>query len=1261
MNPKKETTAGLVSSPSAVIRAHQERVLFERGRLFLWTMIAIVVGLWGLHASGLVTVASFSLSVLNSIELCVLVVALTQSRRSWYRRHVVGLSVALGAQLVAVTALYGLWTGDVWILSLRLAALNLVLAAVFPWGVAAQGVVVAASSLGFASVHWSLNGTVNHPSTVPTLALFAVSLPIAFWLKQAHAEIATEIERRRTAEGVLRHATEGANVAIWDADIRTGKVRLASGWDRLLGRYEDEITLVELLDLVHVDDRARTTASLQEHLQGRKSTHDIEHRIRHADGSYRWVLGRRVMTCDALGRPHRMQGVVIDISDRKRLEEALQDIEARKHVEEALRESEERYRGHFEQAAIGKAFCGLDGRYLRVNQRLCDIVGYSEPELCMRTFKDITHPDDLGRDLGNMRDMLDGKIQTHSMEKRYLRKDGSIVWVDVTVSLVREPSGQPKYFISVIEDIEARKRAESERERLFVEREQAAAALRASEERLRLITETIEEVFWMADVELAHIFYVSPAYARISGRTRESLYQTPRSFIDDIHPEDRERVLADVAIGRSGPPFDTEYRIIRPDGSIRWIWNRGFPVPERGGQISRYVGIAQDITERKQTEAALRASKDHFRALIENSSDVTLVVDKDGTVTYASPSLERVLGYKPEEAIGRSGFDTIVPADIPRAISDFGKAILTKEVNIPNAFRVRHKDGSERILEGVGRNLLDDPAVAGFIMNVRDVTERKRAETQLLQTNTLLDSIVENIPNTMFVKDAKRLTYVLLNRATEDLFGHRRADVIDKNDYDLFPKEDADAFAKQDRSVLHNKALLDIPEEPVKTAQRGERIMHTKKIPILNDKGELAYILGIQEDITDRHQAEQMQRRHERETATINNILRAINTHLDVKAAFPEVCAGLQELARCAAVCLSLFDERREWLSFAASNTPWALLGAGPGTRLHVTEWPGATDVLAGRPHIIPDLKTVLQFPIAEVNYAFGFRSVVNLPLCAGSNVIGLLDLFWREVDGCRRVETGTFTQVANAVAIAVEKSRLFEQVSAGRERLAVLSRRLLEVQEAERQHLARELHDEIGQYLTGINLLLGGVEDLSVEDAVARLKEARGLVDGLIVRVRDVSLDLRPAMLDDFGVLPALSWLFGRYTAQTGITVAFEHRALQQRFPAEQETAVYRIVQEALTNVARHAAVHSVNVEAWADGDVLRVSITDQGGGFDGDAVLANGMTGGLAGMRERAMLLGGRLTVESKPGTGTRLIAELPLRSEPGSPDTTPKSCEN
>ena len=191
-------------------------------------------------------------------------------------------------------------------------------------------------------------------------------------------------------------------------------------------------------------------------------------------------------------------------------------------------------------------------------------------------------------------------------------------------------------------------------------------------------------------------------------------------------------------------------------------------------------------------------------------------------------------------------------------------------------------------------------------------------------------------------------------------------------------------------------------------------------------------------------------------------------------------------------------------------------------------------------------------------------------------------------------------------------------------------------LEENERRNLARELHDEIGQTLTGLKLRL----------EAGQTQEARGLVEELMSSVRNLSLDLRPAMLDDLGLLPALLWLFERYTNQTGVKVAFEHDGLGGRFGSESETAAFRIVQEALTNVARHAGAGNVVVRVWADGRTLGVQIDDGGKGFDPKAV-GNGKTGGLSGMRERAAALGGQLTLESKPGEGARVMAELPLSS--------------
>lgn len=207
------------------------------------------------------------------------------------------------------------------------------------------------------------------------------------------------------------------------------------------------------------------------------------------------------------------------------------------------------------------------------------------------------------------------------------------------------------------------------------------------------------------------------------------------------------------------------------------------------------------------------------------------------------------------------------------------------------------------------------------------------------------------------------------------------------------------------------------------------------------------------------------------------------------------------------------------------------------------------------------------------------------------------------------------------------------------------LSRRLVAIQEAERRNVARELHDEIGQMLTGLNLMLETGATFSHAALVDRLHEAQALVTDLTARVRRLSLDLRPSMLDDLGLLPTLLWYFERYTAQTQVRVAFKHRRLDAPLDPLIAVAVYRVVQEALTNVARHAQVEEVAVAVWTQGDLIVLSIEDRGVGFDFEAALAARRSNGLTGMRERVALLDGQLFVDTAVGQGTRILVELPL----------------
>lgn len=273
---------------------------------------------------------------------------------------------------------------------------------------------------------------------------------------------------------------------------------------------------------------------------------------------------------------------------------------------------------------------------------------------------------------------------------------------------------------------------------------------------------------------------------------------------------------------------------------------------------------------------------------------------------------------------------------------------------------------------------------------------------------------------------------------------------------------------------------------------------------------------------------------------------------------------------------------------------------------------------------------------------------IVDLPLIAEDTLVGVLNLATRSPAAFTREHEEVAEAMAAQLAVGIRQARLFAEISAGRERLRSLSLRLVEVQETERRFLAHELHDEIGQLLTGLKLTL----ELSTQQAAAsppaNLAEAIALVDELMNRVRQLSLDLRPLILDDLGLLPALDWLFKRYLKQTGINIQCRHASVNARCPAPLETAAFRIVQEALTNIARHARVRKATVRLWLNERHLGVQIEDQGVGFDAEQALAGHASSGITGMRERAVMLGGEFTLESKPGGGTRLTVELPLPAD-------------
>jgi signal transduction histidine kinase len=287
-----------------------------------------------------------------------------------------------------------------------------------------------------------------------------------------------------------------------------------------------------------------------------------------------------------------------------------------------------------------------------------------------------------------------------------------------------------------------------------------------------------------------------------------------------------------------------------------------------------------------------------------------------------------------------------------------------------------------------------------------------------------------------------------------------------------------------------------------------------------------------------------------------------------------------------------------------------------------------------------------LESSMIQILHAQDYPSLMIIPILIQNELIGSLNLLAYHSNAFSSEYQEIGSEIANQLGIAINQVRMIDQLRADQENLQALSQRLLEVQEAERRNIARELHDEIGQALTGIRLTLEMTTKLRSETLADSLKQAHTLVVELMERVSQLSLELRPALLDDLGLLPSLLWFLDRYSSQTNINAIFKHSGLEnRRFAPEIETAAYRIIQEALTNVARHAGVSETWVTLWYDQDILGIQVEDEGQGFDLDEVLATGNSSGLIGMQERALLLNGKLTIESAQGMGTRLLAELPV----------------
>jgi PAS domain S-box-containing protein len=1024
--------------------------------------------------------------------------------------------------------------------------------------------------------------------------------------------------------------------------------------ERVLGYEPEDMVGGSAFDLVHPDDAPRVREEFAELARMPGTGQPFEVRLRHADGSWRFFesIGANLLDDPSVG------GLVFNA----------RDVTDRRQAEEALKESEERYRRLVELSPNTIVVHG-GGEVLFANAAGAELFGAASPEeLIGKPVMDFVHPD--YREIVRARIAQTEQKGEHAdlIEEKFLRLDGRAVDVEVTSTPIvyRDEAAT----LTVIRDITGRKRAEEGlRRREAILQAVAFAAecfLKKTTSWEESIKEVLERLGRDAGVSRVYIFenywgedgerwatqryeWVAPgASAQIDNPSLSAFpyqaagwerWERTLGRGEALHGHVREFPRAEQRVLREQEIESILAMPIFVEGE--WWGSIGFDecLAERewfAAEIDALKAAADTLGAaigRTRGERALRESEERFRATFEQAAVGVAHVAFDGSWLRVNQKLCEIVGYTREELLERKFQDITHPDDTEVDLEHLGR-LRTGEISRYSMEKRYFRKAGSVVWIDLTVSLVRAPSGEPeyFIAIVEDITERKRAGEALVQSEERYRAVVEQAAEGIFLFEAATGDILESNAAFQELLGYTSEEILSMKLYD---------FVAHDRASIDSNIRLILNDGRRSVGERRYRCKDGSLVDVEVTASLIYYrgrkvICTVIRDVSERVEAFRML--EERVTA-LARISASLTVGQTMEATLDALAARVVQSTAAVACSVMLLNAQRGLPHTAGSHGLPEGYTVGMQAAYRTGLRPAAMEVFhTHKPMLVRDVRQfALKQPLASPVHGYlreaSWDTIYCVPLVYRGLALGTLNLYYLAGEEPGEDEKVFLGAVADQTAVVVENVRLFAEAH---------GKAALE----ERQRLARELHDSVSQALYGIALGSRTARALldreAHPDRVAEwLEYVLSLAEAGLTEMRALIFELRPESLETEGLVAALKQQAAALKARHEIPV---HATLGEEpdFPLEKKEALYRIAQEALHNIVKHAHASKADLKLERDAGSIALEISDDGNGFDSSEDFSGHL--GLKSMRERVARLGGTLRIESAPGEGTRIRALIP-----------------